>query len=218
MIEIEDARTAKRNPKPRSGTRSPALPLCGSSERQARIGRRSPHESRATRNASNPSSQRGRTEPSVRCAGLEGETSSQLASGAGMHTVAGNTARRRKTPTCSSVRNSPRMASGKSPSASARSSILFAEAIEPMTNKTETPMIPMIQVAPDFPRARYAESCYSKRLGKFLAMLQCEELIEGRWEPFCSVIGCDGTFYEPFNLGPFSCLVGAQGERKARTQ
>ncbi len=38
MIEIEDARTAKRNPKPRSGIRSPALPLCGSSERQARIG------------------------------------------------------------------------------------------------------------------------------------------------------------------------------------
>jgi hypothetical protein len=151
----------------------------------------------------------------VRYAGLEGETSSRLASGAGMRTAVGNTALSQKMLTCSSAQNSQRMASGKSASADARSSIFFAEAIEPMTNKTEIPMIPMIQVAPDFRRARYAEWCYSKRLGKLLAMLQCEELIEGRWEPFCSVIGCDGTFYEPLNLRPFSCLVG---ERKARTQ
>lgn len=58
-------------------------------------------------------------------------------------------------------------------------------------------MIPMIQVLPDFRRARYAEWCHSERLGKYVALLQCEELAEGRWEPFLSEIGCDGAFYEP---------------------
>jgi hypothetical protein len=48
-------------------------------------------------------------------------------------------------------------------------------------------MIPMIRVLPDFRRARYAEWCYSQRLGKCLALLRCEELVEGRWEAFCSV-------------------------------
>lgn len=43
-----------------------------------------------------------------------------------------------------------------------------------MTNETETPMIPMIQVAQDFRRARYAEWCGSQHLGKFVALLQCE--------------------------------------------
>jgi len=59
-------------------------------------------------------------------------------------------------------------------------------------------MIPMMQIAPDFRRARYAEWCYSEHRGTYLAMLLSEELIEGRWEPFCAEIGCDGVFYEPF--------------------
>lgn len=58
-------------------------------------------------------------------------------------------------------------------------------------------MMPMIQARSDFRRARYAEWCYSSRVGKFLALLRCEELVQGRWEPFCSEIGCDGVFYEP---------------------
>jgi len=58
--------------------------------------------------------------------------------------------------------------------------------------------VPMIQVLPDFRRARYAEWCYSERLGKHVALLHCEELVEGRWEPFCSQIGCDGIFYDSF--------------------
>ncbi len=57
-------------------------------------------------------------------------------------------------------------------------------------------MVPMVQSAPDLRRARYAEWCYSKRLGKCVALPRCEELLEGRWEPFCSEIGCDGTFYD----------------------
>ena len=52
----------------------------------------------------------------------------------------------------------------------------------------------MIQVLPGFRRARYAEWCYSERLGKYLALLQCEELVEGRWEPFVSEIGRDGVY------------------------
>jgi hypothetical protein len=87
-----------------------------------------------------------------------------------------------------------------------------------MTSKTEAPTIPMIQVAPDFRRARYAEWCYSKHLGKFLAMLQCEELIEGRWEPFCSVIGCDGKFYSPLEAEPFGSLIRPQGAGSGRIQ
>jgi hypothetical protein len=55
----------------------------------------------------------------------------------------------------------------------------------------------MIQVSPDFRRARYAEWCYSEHLGKYVALLKCEELIEGHREPFCSLIGCEGVFYEP---------------------
>jgi len=39
--------------------------------------------------------------------------------GQGMHTVTVNTARRRKTPTCSSASNSPKTASSKSESANA---------------------------------------------------------------------------------------------------
>ncbi len=55
---------------------------------------------------------------------------------------------------------------------------------------------PMIQVTPDFRRARYAEWCYSERLGKHVALLPCEELVAGRWEPFLSEIGCDGIFHD----------------------
>ena len=51
---------------------------------------------------------------------------------------------------------------------------------------TESKAVPMIQVLADFRRARFAEWCYSKYLGKYVALLLCEELVAGRWEPFCS--------------------------------
>jgi hypothetical protein len=38
-------------------------------------------------------------------------------------------------------------------------------------------------------------AAYIERLGKYLALLQCEELVGGRWEPFCSEIGRDGVYY-----------------------
>jgi hypothetical protein len=63
--------------------------------------------------------------------------------------------------------------------------------------------VPMIQVLPDFRRARSAEWCYSNHRGKYVALLLCEELVEGRWEPFCAEIGCDGVFYgSPIHLDP----------------
>lgn len=45
-------------------------------------------------------------------------------------------------------------------------------------------------------RGPYTMVLPSSRVGKFLALLPCEELVQGRWEPFCSEIGCDGVFYE----------------------
>jgi len=46
---------------------------------------------------------------------------------------------------------------------------------------------PMIQVADDF---RHADSAEPVRRGdeKLIWMLYCEEYVEGRWEPFMSVV------------------------------
>jgi len=40
----------------------------------------------------------------------------------------------------------------------------------------------------------------STRRGKYVAVRACEELIEGRWEPSCSEMRCDGVFYEPLRV------------------
>lgn len=85
-------------------------------------------------------------------------------------------------------------------------------------SETEKP-IPMIQVSPDFRRARYAEWCYSESFGKYFAVLACEELVEGRWEPFCSFIGCDGIYYKPFRTSDtFRVAIGKQGRRNEPIQ
>lgn len=84
---------------------------------------------------------------------------------------------------------------------------------------TVSKAVPMIQVAPDFRRARYAEWCHSEHLGKYVALLQCEEFVEGRWEPFLSEIGCDGVFYEPPVLdGPLQSVFRERGCANERIQ
>jgi len=47
-------------------------------------------------------------------------------------------------------------------------------------------MTPMIQLSPDFRRARFAEWLRGP-YGNMLLVRTCEELIEGRWEFFISI-------------------------------